>query len=109
MFPLKDNLECKTFPYVTVALILLNCLVTIWQTTMQAYTGSEAFHGPFWLLPSELIQPFGSGDGLAVVRETFTLFGYQFPPVGLMASPCHSTEDRGTNPCSGARSARVRP
>ncbi len=84
MFPLKDNLECKTFPYVTVALILLNCLVTIWQTTMQAYTGSEAFHGPFWLIPSELIQSFGSGDGLAVVRETFTLFSYQFLHGGLM-------------------------
>ncbi len=84
MFPLKDNLECKTFPYVTVTLILLNCLVTIWQTTMMAYTGSEAFHGPFWLVPAELIQSFGSGDGASVLAEVFTLFSYQFLHGGLM-------------------------
>lgn len=84
MFPLKDNLECKTFPYVTVALILLNCLATIWQTTMTAYTGSEAFHGPFWLVPAELVRSLSSGDGLSLVSEVFTLFSYQFLHGGLM-------------------------
>lgn len=34
MFPLKDNIPAKTFPYVNIALIVINCLVFIYQMSL---------------------------------------------------------------------------
>jgi|SRR5215471_6297584 len=70
MFPLKDDIPSRTTPFVTIALIAVNVIVFLYQTSLQlsadphAARAGEAFVLEFGAVPCRLV-------GLCVVTDAF--------------------------------------
>lgn len=74
MIPLKDSPKSRTFPYVNVALILLNIYVFFQQLTL---TDAELqkFVITNGLIPANLVETLGAGNYIAALGP---LIAYQF-------------------------------
>lgn len=83
MFPLKDNLRCSTFAWMTVILIALNCGAFIWET-IQLTSGSSASVMQFLMVPANIMQAFSSGDPLLLKAAVVSIFGAMFMHGGFM-------------------------
>ncbi|MBX3152020.1 rhomboid family intramembrane serine protease [Candidatus Obscuribacterales bacterium] len=83
MFPLKDNLRCLTFPLVTVLLIAANCAAFIWET-IQLSGGAGDSMLKWMLVPSTILNAFGSGDPYQIKWAVVAIFSHMFLHGGLM-------------------------
>ncbi len=79
MFPLKDDVPSRTFPFVTIGLIGLNVLVFLYQFSLQfspepaALRGAQAFLFEFGVIPCRLAGSCGSpADFPSPVATLFT-------------------------------------
>lgn len=83
MFPLKDNLRCLTFPWVTVLLIAINCAAFIWETILLGSGGGDSLL-KWMLVPSSILNAFGSGEPYLIKWAVISLFSHMFLHGGLM-------------------------
>jgi len=82
MIPLKDDTPRYTFPYVTIAIIVINVLVFIYQLAL-GYKGMERFIYSTAAIPYEVTH-FVDVGARAVVPPPFTLFTAMFVHGGLL-------------------------
>ena len=77
MIPLKDNLSCKVFPWVTLALIALNC-IAFGIELMVPNSGVEAFFSTWAVVPANISHAFASGSpaliGMAMLSVLTAMF-----------------------------------
>ena len=59
MIPIRDENPTRRTPYVTLCLIIVNCLVFIYQLLIPP-ASQEAFIFQFGAIPSEIISPFAN-------------------------------------------------
>ncbi len=55
VFPLKDNIPTKTFPFLTVLLIVINCFVFFYELTLPPHLLKIFIH-QYGLLPIDILQ-----------------------------------------------------
>ena len=88
MFPLKDDIPTRTTPVITVALIVLNVLVFLYQISLQgdgspdALRASRDFILEFGLVPCRLTGACAPGSGL--LPATVTVLTSMFLHGGLL-------------------------
>ncbi|CAG1064480.1 Rhomboid protease GluP [uncultured bacterium] len=82
MIPIKDNIPSKTYPFVTVALIIVNAAVFLYQLTL-GMTGLEDFIYKTAAIPVEITSRFDIGPS-AIVPLPFTLLTAMFVHGGLL-------------------------
>ena len=54
MIPLKDNVPTRTFPIITITIVLVNILVFLWSLTLADGLGQRVVH-TYALIPKELL------------------------------------------------------
>jgi membrane associated rhomboid family serine protease len=57
MIPLKDDIPTSTVPYVTIGIIILNCLIYIYELTLPS-EALEDFTLLYGAIPDRLVHPF---------------------------------------------------
>ena len=83
MFPLKDNLRCLAFAWVTVSLIVLNCGAYLWEM-VQLGAGNSAALAKFLMVPGLVMAAIHGGDPTALKDAIVSVFGAMFMHGGLM-------------------------
>jgi membrane associated rhomboid family serine protease len=69
MIPYKDDNPTRTFPFVTVALIAVNCLIYLWQATSPLGEARIAYY--FGAIPQNILS-FHSSQPISPVTSVFT-------------------------------------
>ncbi len=87
MFPLRDTIPSRTFPYVTIAIIFVNSLVFLYELSLGPYL--DAFIRTYGLIPREFFLAAQQGSVSRITRylPLFTsmfLHGGWFHIVGNM-------------------------
>jgi membrane associated rhomboid family serine protease len=84
MIPLKDDIPTRTVPFMTIGIIVLNCLVYIYELTLSS-EGIEEFTLLYGAIPDHLIHPF-SRDLLIpqTLPPIVTIFTSMFIHGGLL-------------------------
>jgi membrane associated rhomboid family serine protease len=82
MIPLKDDTPSSTYPYVTVAFIVINVLVFLYQISL-GYSGMNYFIYTTAAIPYEITHLVDTGPP-AVVALPFTLLTAMFVHGGLL-------------------------
>lgn len=82
MIPVKDDIPSRTFPFVTVALIIVNAAVFIYQLTL-GMSGVESFILRTAAVPAEIMSHSDIGP-VAIVPLPFTLITAMFVHGGLL-------------------------
>src|SRR5579883_1950519 len=83
MFPLKDNLRCQSFPWITLSLIVLNSCAYLWEVVQQA-NGNQINVMQFLMIPAFIINAFHSGDPILIKEALVSIFGAMFMHGSLM-------------------------
>jgi len=83
MFPLKDNLRCLAFAWVTVSLIVLNCGAYLWEM-VQLNSGNGSVVAHFLMVPALVMAAIHSGDPTLLKDAIVSVFGAMFMHGGLM-------------------------
>jgi membrane associated rhomboid family serine protease len=82
MIPLKDNVPTRTFPIITIAIVLVNIIIFVWSRTLSS--GSEAdFVYKYALVPKELLVSFSSRPDL-LPYNVLTIFSSMFLHGGIL-------------------------
>jgi membrane associated rhomboid family serine protease len=83
MIPLKDNLSCKVFPWVTLILIALNCVgFAIELSLPDGAVGNFMMH--WCVVPSNIMHAFASGSIAAMGMALLTVVTAMFLHGGWM-------------------------
>jgi hypothetical protein len=86
MIPFRDNIRCRTTPFVTVSLIILNSLIFVYELLLGP--GVEAFLYRYGVVPSNVVDWPGSGQALRAVTLPYVtsmfLHGGWFHLIGNM-------------------------
>ncbi len=82
MIPYKDDNPTRTTPYITIGLIVINCLVFFYQMSL-GITGTEKFIFEFGLIPLELTR-FQNFSHSQAIPPFFSLLTAMFLHGGLM-------------------------
>jgi membrane associated rhomboid family serine protease len=82
MIPLKDDIPTRTFPIITVAIVLVNIIIFVWSRTLS--NGSELdFVYKYALVPRELLVSFSSRPDL-LPYNVLTIFSSMFLHGGVL-------------------------
>jgi membrane associated rhomboid family serine protease len=82
MIPLKDNVPTRTFPIITIAIVLVNIIIFVWSRTLSS--GSEAdLVYRYALVPKELLVSFSSRPDL-LPYNVLTIFSSMFLHGGIL-------------------------
>lgn len=73
MIPIRDALVTRSVPYVTYALIALNCLIFLWDREWRL-TGPNVVFGDLSMRPNEVLAVFSGGDRFPLVTLFTSLF-----------------------------------
>ena len=73
MIPIRDTLVSRSVPYVTYALIGLNCLIYFWDREWRL-SGPNVVFGDLAMRPNEVVAVFSGGDRFPLVTVFTTLF-----------------------------------
>lgn len=77
MIPVRDNLNCKNFPLATVCIIVANCLVFLYQLSLNNEQIWRFFM--HWaVIPARVSLAFQSGDWMAIGAAVTTIFTAMF-------------------------------
>lgn len=82
MIPLKDNIPSRTFPFVTIGIIILNVLVYLYQASLR-YHGQEIFVHQMGAIPFEIAHIIDI-DPHSAVPIPLTILTYMFMHGGLL-------------------------
>lgn len=82
MIPLKDNVPTRTFPIITVTIVLVNILVFAWSLTLSRGSARELVY-KFALVPKELLISFTARPDL-LPYNCLTLFTSMFLHGGVL-------------------------
>lgn len=77
MIPLRDNLSCKTFPYVTLTLLLLNCVAWAIELSLGA-SEVRPFMSTWAIVPGKVTEAFTSGDPAGMAMAVLSFFTAMF-------------------------------
>jgi membrane associated rhomboid family serine protease len=64
MIPLKDNIPTRTFPIITVCLIVVNIVIFLWQRFIMPISEAQMIYRAFGLVPRELELAFTTRQDL---------------------------------------------
>jgi membrane associated rhomboid family serine protease len=82
MIPLKDDVPTRTFPIITVCIVLVNIFIFLWSRTLS--TGSEMdLLDKYAFVPKELLVSFGSRPDL-LPYNVLTMFTSMFLHGGIL-------------------------
>jgi membrane associated rhomboid family serine protease len=81
MIPLKDNVQTRTFPIITISLILVNILIMVWYLTLPMET-ARGLVSTYALVPKELVTSFTSRPEL-LPYNCLTIFTSMFLHGGI--------------------------
>jgi membrane associated rhomboid family serine protease len=76
MIPLRDDRPTRTFPFVTVALILLSTIVFVHELSLHNPDRAEAFFATFSLTPAHITQSPSPDSYLTVFSSMFLHGGW---------------------------------
>jgi membrane associated rhomboid family serine protease len=76
MFPIKDDIPSRSFPAVTVGLIVINTIIFIFEISM-GRTSRMSFVTDYGLLPQN-VTAFFDGTGMSAGRVFFPFFSAMF-------------------------------
>lgn len=82
MIPLKDNIRTRTFPIITISLILVNILIFAWSLVLPEGSEAEVVYR-FALIPKELLFSFTARPDLAPYNA-LTIFTSMFLHGGIL-------------------------
>jgi membrane associated rhomboid family serine protease len=83
MIPLKDDNPTQTFPLITIALVVINILVFIYQLTLSS-EGLETFLFRYGAIPGRLIHPLEGAQAFPqAIPFGLTIFSSMFLHGGL--------------------------
>jgi membrane associated rhomboid family serine protease len=83
MIPLKDDIPTRTFPLITIGLIVINVLVYIYQLTLSG-DGLETFLFRYGAIPARLIHPFAENPAFPQsIPFNLTIFSSMFIHGGM--------------------------
>jgi membrane associated rhomboid family serine protease len=68
MIPIRDDNPTRTFPFITIILIVMNTLAFFYELSLQSQPRVEAFFADFALVPAEITQM----PSLGALRTVFT-------------------------------------
>ncbi len=78
MIPLKDNLKCLLFPWVTFTVIALNCVAYVLELTALSNGSAAQFIQTYLMVPGRFLEAFTSGDPAAIAAALGTMFSSMF-------------------------------
>jgi membrane associated rhomboid family serine protease len=81
--PFIDNLRCRTFPWATVVIIVLNALVFMAQMIAQSNGNGDWFQSTFALIPGNVTHAFLSADPSAIALGVMSIFTAMFMHGGI--------------------------
>jgi membrane associated rhomboid family serine protease len=87
MIPLKDDNPTQTFPFVTIGIITLNCLVYLYQLSLSS-EGLQSLLYRYGAIPALLIHPFSADLKIAKIAPALppilTVFSSMFMHGGMI-------------------------
>ncbi len=78
MIPLRDNLRCKVFPYVTLSIIALNFLAWFYELMVQSSGSADAFFSTYTMMPGKVVHAFASADPHLMLWAVISVFTAMF-------------------------------
>jgi membrane associated rhomboid family serine protease len=82
MIPLKDDVPTRTFPIITISIVLVNIFVFLWSRTLSPHSEMELVNR-FALVPHELLTSFTSRPDL-LPYNVLTIFTSMFLHGGIL-------------------------
>ena len=82
MIPLKDNVPTRTFPIITITIVLVNILVFLWSLMLADGLGQRVVH-TYALIPKELLVAATVSPGL-LPYNILTIFTSMFLHGGIL-------------------------
>jgi membrane associated rhomboid family serine protease len=81
--PFIDNLRCRTFPWATVIIIVLNALAFMVQMIAQSNGNGDWFQSTFALIPGNVTHAFQSADPYQIALGVMSIFTAMFMHGGI--------------------------
>lgn len=83
MIPIKDNVPTRTFPIITVSIIVVNILIFLWQRTTLPAAETEVMYKNYGLIPREFLASLSTRWDL-LPYNVLTIFTSMFLHGGFL-------------------------